>query len=286
MEHVCMKVFITGAHGMLAHDIIRVLEGSHQLILTDLADLDICNPRQTAELLAMHGPDCVINCAAYTNVDGCETDSDNAFAVNAAGAKNLALACRQSGAKLVHISTDYVFDGAGQRPYIEDDAPNPLSVYGTSKLAGERCIQEVLDDHVIVRTEWLYGRQGKHFVGRILQLARERDVLDVVDDQTGSPTCTADLALAIEALLAIPARGIYHVTNAGSCSWYEFAQKILAVAGSPTRVLPIASERLARPARRPAYSVLDCSKFTKETGHVLRPWEQALEHYMQEQAGQ
>ena len=271
---------------MLAHDIIRVLQGRHQLILTDLADLDICNPGQTAELLAMHGPDCVINCAAYTNVDGCETDSDNAFAVNAEGAKNLALACRQSGAKLVHISTDYVFDGAGQRPWVEDDAPNPLSVYGKSKLAGERCIQEVLDDHVIVRTEWLYGRQGKHFVGRILQLARERDVLDVVDDQTGSPTCTADLALAIEALLAIPARGVYHVTNAGSCSWCGFAQRILAIAGSPTRALPISSERLARPARRPAYSVLDCSKFTKETGHVLRPWEQALECYMQEQAGQ
>jgi len=266
---------------MLAHDIIGVLEGRHQLILSTRTDLDICNAQQTAELIAMHGPDCVINCAAYTNVDGCETDCDNAFAVNADGAKNLALACRQSGAKLMHISTDYVFDGAGQRPYVEDDATNPLSVYGRSKLGGERSIQDILDNHIIIRTEWLYGRHGNHFVGRMLQLARERDELEVVNDQTGSPTLTADLALAIEVLLAVPARGIYHVTNAGSCSWYVFAQKIFAIAGSTIRVLPISSERLARPARRPAYSVLDCSKFIRQTGHALRPWEQALESYMQ-----
>ena len=281
-----MKIFITGAEGMLGHDIIRVLEGSHQLILTTLEDLDICNPQRTAEFMVLHGPACVINCAAYTNVDGCETDSVNAFAANAEGAKNLALACRETGAKLIHISTDYVFDGTAQRPYVEDDATNPLSVYGRSKLAGERSIQDVLDDHVIIRTEWLYGRHGNHFVGRMLQLARERDVLEVVNDQIGSPTATADLALAIEALLAGPARGIYHVTNAGSCSWYDFARKIFAIAGSTIRVLPISSERLARSARRPAYSVLDCSKFIRQTGHTLRPWEQALESYMQGQTAQ
>ncbi len=256
------------------------LRASTNLIPTTLADLDICNAYQTAELLAFQAPDCVINCAAYTNVDGCETDADNAFAANAEGVKNLALACRQSGARLLHISTDYVFDGTGQRPYVEEDTVNPLSVYGQSKLAGERFIQEILDNYAIIRTEWLYGRNGKHFVGRILQLAGERDTLEVVDDQTGTPTGTADLAMAIEALLAVPARGIYHVTNAGSCSWYVFAKKILAIAGSQTRVLPISSERLARPARRPAYSVLDCSKFIRETGHILLPWEQALENYM------
>ena len=281
MGFVGMKVLITGARGMLAQDIIRVLEGTYQLTPTTHADLDIGNPSQIAQQLAMHTPDCVINCAGYTNVDGCETDSANAFAANAEGVKNLALACRQFGAKLVHFSTDYVFDGTAQRPYVEDDAPNPLSVYGKSKLAGERAIQEALDDHIIIRTEWLYGRQGKHFVGTMLHLARERDELQVVHDQTGSPTCTADLALAIEALLAVTARGIYHVTNAGSCSWYDFARRIFAIAGSTIRVLPISSERLARPARRPAYSVLDCSKFIRETGHILRPWEQALESYMQ-----
>jgi dTDP-4-dehydrorhamnose reductase len=276
-----MKVFITGADGMLGHDIIRVLDGKHQLIPTTIADLDICDSHTTASMLAFHHPDCVINCAAYTNVDGCETDIDNAFAVNGEGVKNLACACRQAGAKLLHISTDYVFDGTGNRPYRENDAVNPLSIYGKSKLAGERFVQEILDDYAIIRTEWLYGRNGRHFVGRILELAGERDTLEVVDDQSGTPTGTADLALAIEALLAAPSRGIYHVTNAGSCSWYVFAKTILAIAGSRTRVLPITSERLARPARRPAYSVLDCSKFIKETGHILLPWEKALEKYMQ-----
>jgi dTDP-4-dehydrorhamnose reductase len=275
-----MKVLITGAEGMLGHDITRVLDGKHQLIPTTLADLDICNAAQTQDMLAFHAPDCVMNCAAYTNVDGCETARDTAFAANAQGVKNLALACRQSGAWLLHVSTDYVFDGTGQRPYVEEDAVNPLSVYGRSKLAGELFVQEILDRYAIIRTEWLYGRNGTHFVGRILQLAGERDTLEVVDDQTGTPTGTADLALAIEALLAVPACGIYHVTNAGSCSWYVFAQRILAIAGSKTRVVPMSSERLARPARRPAYSVLDCSKFIRETGHRLRPWEQALEDYM------
>lgn len=275
-----MKVLITGAEGMLGHDITRVLKDKHQLIPTTLADLDICDSYKTAELLAFQAPDCVINCAAYTNVDGCETDADAAFAANADGVKNLAFACRQSGAKLIHVSTDYVFDGTGQSPYVEDNTVNPLSVYGQSKLAGERFVQEIFDNYAIIRTEWLYGRNGKHFVGKIMELAGERDTIEVVDDQTGTPTCTADLALAIEALLAVPARGIYHVTNAGSCSWYVFAKKILAIAGSQTRVLPISSERLARPARRPAYSVLNCSKFMKETGHVLLPWEQALKSYM------
>ena len=278
-----MNVLITGALGMLGQDLVRVLEGSHHLITPSLDDLDITKPEQTEKCITLHAPDCVINCAAYTNVDGCETDSENAFAVNAAGAGNLARACRQCGAKLVHISTDYVFDGTGRQPYTEQDEPNPLSVYGRSKLAGERCIQAAMDDCVIVRTEWLYGRRGTHFVGRILQLARERDTLEVVDDQRGSPTCTADLARAIEALLSIPARGIYHVTNAGFCTWYGFACRILALAGSPTRVWPIASTHLARPARRPAYSVLDCSRFIRDTGHALRPWEQALEDFMREQ---
>jgi len=268
---------------MLAQDIIRVLEGKHLIVPVTHADLDIGNPVQTAQLLSSHKPDCVINCAAYTDVDGCESDPDRAFAINADGVKNLAHACRETRAKLIHISTDYVFDGASQRPYVEDDATNPLSVYGRSKLAGERYVQDILESYVIVRTEWLYGRQGKHFVGTMLQLARERDVLEVVDDQTGSPTCAADLAQAIAALLAASAKGIYHVTNAGSCTWYGFACRILALAGSTTRVKPITSARLARPAPRPANSVLNCSKFTWKTGQVLRPWDQALADFLQGQ---
>lgn len=278
-----MKVLITGARGMLAQDIIRVLQGSHQLTLTTRAELDIGSPSRTAELLALHAPECVINCAGYTNVDGCETDADRAYAANAEGVKNLALACKKTGAQLIHFSTDYVYDGACQRPYVEDDEPNPLSVYGKSKLAGERYIREILERHVIIRTEWLYGLHGKHFVGTILKLAQERDELEVVNDQTGSPTCAADLARAVEALLSVPACGIYHVTNAGSCTWYDFACKILALTGSAARVRPISAHRLARPALRPASSVLDCLKFTRATGLVLRPWDQALAAYLLEQ---
>ena len=278
-----MKVLITGARGMLAQDIIRVLEDKYLIVPVTHADLDIGNHEQTVQLVSSHKPDFVINCAAYTNVDGCESDAHRAFAINADGMKNLAHACRETGAKLIHVSTDYVFDGASRRPYVEDDATNPLSVYGRSKLAGERYVQDILESYVIVRTEWLYGRQGKHFVGTILHQARERDELEVVDDQTGSPTCAADLARAIGTLLSVSANGIYHVTNAGSCTWYGFACRILSLAGSATRIKPISSQQLARPAPRPANSVLDCSRFTRETGQVLRHWEQALEAYLQGQ---
>lgn len=281
-----MKVLITGAGGMLAQEIARVLDGRQQLILAGHAELDIANQEQTAQLLALHKPDYVINCAAQTNVDACESDAARAFAVNAKGVQNLAFACRKIRAQLLQISTDYVFDGRSQKPYAEDDPTNPQSVYGRSKLAGERYVQDILERYVIVRTAWLYGGRGRHFVGTILKLAGERDRLEVVDDQTGSPTCAADLAGAIEALLRVPARGIYHVANAGSCSWYGFACRILALTGSTTPVEPVSSGHLARPAPRPAYSVLDCSRFIRETGHVLRPWDQALAAYLQGQLPQ
>jgi len=268
---------------MLAQDVTRVLAGQHEINAATHADLDIGNEEQAADFLYAQKPAVVINCAAYTNVDGCETDSARAYSANAAGVKNLALACRKAGAKLFHISTDYVFDGTKSGPYTEDDAPNPLSVYGQSKLAGEQYIQEFLSSYVIIRTEWLYGSQGSHFVGRILQLAREREVLQVVNDQTGSPTWTADLARAIDTLLQVPSQGIYNVTNAGACTWFDFARKIVSYTGSPVRVEPIGSEQLNRPAKRPGNSVLDCAKFVRETGHILRPWEIALDEYMREQ---
>jgi dTDP-4-dehydrorhamnose reductase len=275
-----MEVLITGSRGMLAQDIMRVLAGQHEIIAATHADLDIGNEAQTTDFLCARRPAVVMNCAAYTNVDGCETDSAKAFSVNAEGVKNLARACRKAGAKLFHISTDYVFDGTKSGPYTEDDPPNPLSVYGRSKLAGEQYVREVLDSYVIIRTEWLYGSQGAHFVGRILKLARELEVLQVVNDQTGSPTWTEDLACAIKALLIIPSQGIYNVTNAGACTWFDFARKIVSCSGRPVRVEPIGSEQLNRPAKRPGNSVLDCAKFVHETGHIMRPWDRALDEYM------
>lgn len=267
---------------MLARDVMRVLAGQHEIIAATHADLDIGNEAQTSDFLCARGPAAVMNCAAYTNVDACETDSARAFSANAEGVKNLARACRKAGAKLFHISTDYVFDGTKNGPYTEDDPPNPISVYGRSKLAGEHYVRELLDSYVIIRTEWLYGSQGSHFVGRIQQLARERDVLQVVNDQTGSPTWTEDLGRAIKALLMVPSQGIYNITNAGACTWFDFARKIVSCTGRPVRVEPIGSEQLNRPAKRPRNSVLDCSKFIRETGQILRPWERALDEYMAE----
>jgi dTDP-4-dehydrorhamnose reductase len=277
-----MKVLVTGPRGMLGQEVVRVFAKAHTVIQARHDEVDITNADQTAKMLALKDPEIVINCAAYTNVDACETDSAKAYSVNGLGVEILARACARSGAKLLHISTDYVFDGTKRGAYTEDDAPHPLSVYGKSKLAGERFIQESLDDYIIVRTEWLYGRHGSHFAGKILDVARQRDWLEVVDDQTGSPTFTVDLAEAIQALLSCGARGIYHVTNAGSCTWYGFAKSILALAGMQTRVEPVSSERLDRPAKRPKNSVLDCEKFYMQTGQRLRPWTQALEEYMRE----
>ena len=279
-----MKVAVSGAGGMLGHEVCSVLERDHAVTALGHDELDITGGAdQAASALALLAPDVLINCAAYTDVDGCEFDAARAYAVNAEGVKNLALACRRTGVKLVHISTDYVFDGASGSPYAEDSTPNPLSVYGRSKLAGELHIREALQSWLIIRTEWLYGRSGRNFVGTMLRLSRERDELEVVNDQTGSPTCAADLARAIAALLSVSATGIYHVTNSGSCTWYDFACRILSLSGLSTRVLPISTGRLARPAARPAHSVLDCSKFVRATGQAMRPWEEALAEYLRDE---
>lgn len=275
-----MKILITGCRGMLAHDLIDVLRSEHELLLFDEFSLDITDAQNVSRTLADACPDAVINCAAFTNVDGCETEKEVAFAVNAAGAGNLAEACREAGSVLYQISTDFVFDGSKRTPYTEADHPNPQSVYGASKFDGEVRIQALLPDHVIIRTSWLFGRHGKNFVETILKLAAERDELRVVDDQTGCPTSTVDLASALKKLLATQARGIYHVSNAGACSWYAFARRIVSSAGLTTHIIPITSQELNRPAPRPAYSVLDCSRFTDATGLKLTPWEEALDNYM------
>ena len=268
---------------MLGRDLLPLLSAKHEVLGRDIQDFDICDRKRVQKEIAACLPDVVIHTAAYTDVDGCETKSDLAFAVNGEGALHVALGCAEVRSRMIHLSTDYVFDGKSEVPYGEGYPPNPLSVYGKSKLQGELYIQKVLEDSLIIRTAWLYGRQGKNFVDTILHLAGQQDELRVVNDQKGSPTYTKDLSQAISRLVEEQFQGILHVTNSGSCTWFEFAQKILNLKSPPGRkvqVIPISSAELARPAQRPANSVLDCSRFEQITGFRLRNWEDGLKEYL------
>ena len=270
-------ILVVGANGMLGHDLLDILPGEVQGI--DLPEIDITSLSSVLDVLGRFRPRVVVNAAAYTDVDGCETNRDLAMQVNGEGVAYLALAAREFGAKLVQLSTDYIFDGGKGAPYLEDDPPAPLSVYGESKLAGEMNAR-VAADHLIVRTQWLYGLYGKNFVETMLRLGREKEELSVVDDQIGSPTWTVDLARAIAALIEHDCRGTFHAANSGFCSWNEFARSIFAEAGMTVRVSPLTTEQLGRPARRPLYSILDCGKLAQESGFRPQPWQEALRHYL------
>lgn len=274
-----MRVLITGAEGQLGYDLVDLLRDTHEVFPFDL-DMDITDHAATLATIEDARPEIVVNCAAYTDVDGCESHSDLAFAVNAVGAQNVAQACRGVGARMVHVSTDFVFDGRAGRAYVESDEVNPMSVYGASKLAGERYVAESLPGHFIVRTAWLYGNHGKNFVKTILKLAGEKDLLTVVDDQVGSPTYSRDLAGKIIELMATDHCGLYHVTNQGDCSWFEFARAILEEARvEGVTVRRIASAELDRPAPRPAYSVLKNRVLLERGIPLLRNWREALSAY-------
>jgi dTDP-4-dehydrorhamnose reductase len=247
----------------------------------DIDDFDITSFSDCRDIVAERDPETVINAAAYTNVDACETDRDRCFQVNAEGVGHLARICRERGALLVHFSTDYVFDGSKGTPYDENDPCRPLSAYGASKYLGECRLREEGPEFLLVRTAWLYGRKGKNFVETILAKAKQDKVLRVVDDQVGSPTCTTDLAAAVKILVEGGHRGVFHVTNRGTCSWYRFAEKILALSGmDDVDLFPLTSEALGRPAHRPARSVLSTRKFSEATGKTLRFWQVALEDYL------
>ncbi len=278
-----MKILILGHKGMLGSDLVARLGSAHEVVGKDIDDFDITAPGDCRDVVEETGPDWVINAAAYTNVDGCETDRETCFAVNADGVKNVALACEEQGIGIVHFSTDYIFDGTKARPYVEEDLANPINAYGESKLRGERYLRELSDRFILIRTAWLYGRNGKNFVRTILEQAGRVNTLEVVHDQTGSPTYTRDLAGAVKILIEGGHQGVFHLTNRGSCSWYEFTLKILEVAEvKDVDVRPITSDRLTRKALRPAYSVMSGRKFSDLTRKTLRYWQVALQDFISE----
>ena len=266
---------------MLGSDLLLKLNMGHEVVGLDKEEIDIVSASECEEVIKEIEPEIVINAAAYTNVDGCETAKDECFAVNAEAVKNIAEACRDKNIRIVHFSTDYVFDGAAKQPYKEDHQCNPINTYGASKMAGERYLRSLFENYILIRTAWLYGVHGKNFVQTILEKVKTTKKLTVVDDQTGSPTYTKDLAAAVDLLIKQNAKGIFHITNRGSCSWFQFAVKILQEAGiHDIDVTPIKSDQLQRLAMRPAYSVLSMQKFIQTTGKSMQPWQLGLQDYL------
>ncbi len=277
-----MQIVIVGAGGMLGQDVSEVLGEQHPSAVCATRDeIDITDYWLTRWELERLDADVVVNCAAFTDVDGCETQSEKAFQINAEAAGNLGRACAEVGARLIHLSTDFVFDGNQQLPYREKDQTNPQSTYARSKLEGEQQVAAAHSDHVILRCAWLYGPHGRNFISAILETARAGRPLRVVTDQRGTPTYTHDLALAIVRILACETTGVVHFANSGVCSRYEFAQEALRLAGLEVPMEPIKTTDLPdRPAPRPAFSALDTGRFTELTGVLPRPWQATLVDFL------
>jgi dTDP-4-dehydrorhamnose reductase len=275
-----MRLLVTGAGGMLGQRVVaEARDLGHSASGTDLQDLDLTDEAAVRDRVAAEEPDAIINCAAYTDVDGAESHEELAMRVNGDAAGNVARACASAGALLVHVSTDYVFSGDGDRPYVESDEPGPRTAYGRSKLAGERAVIGSDAVWAIVRSAWLYGAGGKNFVDTMLGLAQDRDEVSVVTDQVGSPTWTGQLAPALVEVAERRATGLHHLTGEGQCSWYELAVEVFHEADVSCRVLPTTSEAFERPARRPAYSALATER---DDAIVLGPWQQGLAGYLAE----
>jgi dTDP-4-dehydrorhamnose reductase len=279
-------IAIIGSNGQLGYDLQRVLSGQRVIPLTH-QDIEITNPEMVENVLRGIHPSIVINTAAYHRVEDCETEHARAFLVNAIGPRNLSQTCQKLGATLVHVTTDYVFDGTKGEPYLEEDTPNPLNTYGVTKLAGEYFVRNLCQKHLIIRTSGLYGIvgcrvKGGNFVDTMFRLANEKSEIAVVDDQVVSPSYTLDVAQRIAELLPLQAYGIFHVTNSGQCSWYEFANKIFELAGLKVNLRRTSQEGLRSKIKRPRYTALTSSR-TKALGLLpLRPWQEALAAYMME----
>jgi len=282
------KILVVGAGGMLGREVVRLLDNAgSDVVEADAAagdgqvKIDITDALAVEKLFARVRPAVVYNCAAFTNVDGAEQQQELAHKVNGDGAGNLARSCLAMGSFLVHVSTDYVFAGDACKPYKPHDATAPQTVYGSSKLAGEQAIQNIGGQWLIVRTSWLFGKEGANFVRTILKLACQKESLKVVNDQIGCPTYAPDLAQGLIDLAGREARGIYHFCNVPACSWYDFAKKAVDLAGLACCVLPCASSEYPRPAKRPAYSVLDCGATFEVLGRPGRAWPEVLREYIE-----
>ncbi|SCY30442.1 dTDP-4-dehydrorhamnose reductase [Lachnospiraceae bacterium XBB2008] len=278
------KIIVTGANGQLGRAVNIEYSGrdDFELVNTDVAELDITDIDAVQSFVREIKPYAIINCAAHTNVDACETQVDLAYRINAIGPRNLAIAARENGAKLMHISTDYVFDGHGSKPYIEFDATGPQSVYGASKLAGENMVKQFGERFYIVRTAWLYG-DGKNFARTMMRLSEDHDEIRVVNDQVGSPTSARELAKCVVSLLDTDNYGLFHGTCEGDCSWADFATEVLRLAGSDTKIIPITSEEYGAPANRPNYSILDNYMLRLTGGYTFADWHDAIEVYMKDE---
>ncbi len=275
------KVIVTGANGQLGRAINELYAGNpeYELINTDVGELDITNVDKVLEFVRGIRPYAIINCAAYTAVEACENEEDLAFRINAIGPRNLSIASQETGAKLMHVSTDYVFDGNGHRPYLETDPVGPQGAYGRTKLAGENFVKEFCHKHYIVRTAWLYG-DGKNFVKTMLRLAETNDKVRVVKDQVGSPTSAAELAKAIAYLLPTDNYGLFHGTCEGDCSWAQFTEEIFRLAGKSTAVEAITSEEYGAAVKRPAYSILENYMLKMTTDFMFSDWHDAIAEYL------
>lgn len=293
-----MKILIIGSNGQLGSELCRCLESGKtelgdipqeldnaDVLALDIDNLDISDNSAVNKLLEKERFDAVINCAAFTNVNACETDFETAFKANAIGPRNLATACEKIGAKLIHISTDYVFAGDGSVPYCEYDVCNPKSIYGKTKYLGEQYVREFCSRYFIVRTSWLYGYNGNNFVHTMKKLGETKSEITVVNDQRGNPTNAADLAHHVLALVPTEEYAIYHCTGNGECTWYEFACEIMRLYGLNCKVKPCTTEEYPTPAKRPSYSSLDNMMMRVTVGDKMRNWQEALEHFIKKERG-
>lgn len=277
------KLIITGCNGQLGRAINVLLKDNneYECVNTDVEELDITDIDAVVKFVEEVKPYAIINCAAHTAVDKCETDQDNAFMINAIGPRNLSIAATNVGAKMIHVSTDYVFPGDEEAPRVETDVTGPKTVYGATKLAGEDFVKQFSNKYFIIRTAWLYG-DGKNFVKTMLRLSEDHDTITVVNDQFGSPTSASELAKAIVHLLPTRNYGLFHGTCEGSCSWAEFAQEIFRLAGKKTVVKPVTTEEYNAPAPRPKYSILENRMFKLTTGFMFADWHDAIAEYMKQ----
>lgn len=280
-EVIITKILVTGAEGQLGTDLVKILKVTgYDVLGMGKSELDITNEKKVHHIVSSLKPDIIIHCAAYTQVDKAEAEPDYAYLINGIGTRNITLAAERIGAKLVYISTDYVFDGSATLPYHEFSPVSPINVYGSSKLAGEMMVRDFHSRFFIVRTSWVFGVKGNNFVKTMIQLSKEKEQLKVVNDQIGSPTYTVDLCNCIMQLVESDKYGIYHVSNSGSCSWFEFAREIFSQTQNNIKLEPCTTEEFPRPAKRPKYSVLDHMGLRINAFDPMPDWKDGLTRFL------